>query len=269
MNTGKWISRLPLFGTPMCVYCGGVANTSDHTPPLCLLPRSLPKNFQAMTVPACTACNTGYSKDEELTEAIICIVSFTNADREAVAEGGRLYLKMQRHHALRDFIDERLGSDGNFYRDQAVIETVSRVMKKTATGLLFFEFGRLVHPDDLSVIALEHAKNVHPAAFAELHRRNDSLWAKVTPSGRELERQVFALEGIVPPHMPEWQVYIPEFFEYVFVRRSNRMLMCAVKLHDALTVLLECPWPSRAGPRRNGKAQTWRVRASAHGQRDL
>jgi hypothetical protein len=79
---------------------------------------------------------------------------------------------------------------------------------------LFFEFGRLVHPNDLTVIAIEHTKNVHPTAAVELHRRNDSLWAEVTPSGRELERQVMAACGLKPRHMPPWKIYFPEFFEY-------------------------------------------------------
>ena len=90
-------------------------------------------------------------------------------------------------------------------------------------------------------------------ALAELHRRDDGLWAEVTPSGRELERQAMAVCGMIPRNMAEWRVYIPEFFEYMFMRRSNKMLLCAMKLHDALTILLECPWPAGAGPRRHGK----------------
>jgi hypothetical protein len=33
--------------------------------------------------------------------------------------------------------------------------------------------------------------------------------------------------------MPEWRIYIPKFFEYMFLRRSNSRLMCAMNLHDA------------------------------------
>jgi hypothetical protein len=238
---------------PMCVYCGGVSNTSDHTPPRCLLPRKLPVDVQAMTMPACSACNSAYAQDEVRTAAVICTVSFTKADREAVVEGGWVYSAMQQDKLLRQFIDERLGEDGIFRPDHLVLDTLSRIMKKTAIGLLFWEFGRVVPGDSLSVIAIEHTKNIHPVALAELHRRDDGLWAEVTPSGRELERLVIAVEGMAPPYMPEWRVYVPEFFEYMFLRRSNRALMCAMKLHEALTVLLECPWPARGGPRRKGK----------------
>lgn len=206
-----------------------------------------------MTVPSCTACNLAYAQDEQRATAIICIVSFTKADCEAVVEGGWVYSAMQQDQVLRKFIGERLGADGSFRPDHLALEILSRVMKKTAVGLLFWEFGRLVPRDSLSVITIEHAKNIHPVALAEIHRRDDALWAEVTPSGRELERQVMAVKGMVPPHMPKWRVYVPEYFEYMFLRRSNRMIMCAMKLHEALTVLLECPWPARAGPRRKGK----------------
>jgi len=158
-----------------------------------------------------------------------------------------------RRKAMRDFINARLGSDGIFRPDQAVITTIARVMTKTTTGLLFHEYGRLVPIDEIEVIAIEHAKNVDPSAFAEQHRRDDALSAEVTPTGRELTRQVIALYGHKPPYMSEWRVYLPEFFEYMFVQRSNGKLLTVLKLHDALTVLLECPWPSAAGPRRRGK----------------
>jgi len=253
MDPRKWLPRLPLFRAPACVYCGGPADTSDHTPPRCLLPKKLPETVQAMTVPACTPCNGGFSADELRVAAVVCTVSFTQNDREAVAPGGWVHSAMQADRALQEFISSRLGDDGIFRPDQIVYETVSRIMVKTAAGLLFHEFGRLVPLDKLCIVALEHAKNVHPAALVELHRRDDGGWAEVTPSGRELERQVLAVYGEQPSHMPEWRVYVRDYFEYLFIRRSNNQLLTAMKLHDALTILLECPWPSRAGPRRGGR----------------
>jgi hypothetical protein len=160
---------------------------------------------------------------------------------------------MKRDIALRNFISARLGADGLFLPDSAVIDAISRVATKTVAGLLFYEFGRLLPLHDITLIALDHAQNVRPSALAESYRRADAAWAEVTPSGRELERQVIALCGDEPPHMPKWRVYFPEFFEYMFLRRSNGMLLTAIQLHNALTVLLECPWPSQAGPSRKGR----------------
>jgi hypothetical protein len=211
-----------------------------------------------MTVPACSRCNFEFSQDEARTAAVVCTVSFTQADRVAVASGGWIHLAMQRDPALGDFIGKRLAPDGVFRPDSAVIDPISRVLAKTTAGLLFHEFGRVVSMRDLVLLAVEHTRNVHPSTLAETYRRDDSTWGEVTPSGRELERQVIGVYGQEPPHMPKWRVYVPDFFEYMFLRRTNGMLLTAIKLHDALTVLMECPWPSRAGPRRKGRPPTRR-----------
>jgi hypothetical protein len=222
-------------------------------PPRCLLPKTLPNNVQAMTIPACGGCNGGYSDDEMRIAAVISTVSFMPQDREAVSVGGWVHSAMRGDRALNEFIASRLDGDGIFHPDAAVLQVFSRIMAKTATGLLFHEFGRLVQPSKVDVIAIEHTENVHPLALVELHRRDHGGWAEVTPSGRELERQALAVCGQVPRNMPKWQSYVPDYFDYMFIRRSNNTLLTAMKLHNALTVLAECPWPSRAGPRRKGK----------------
>lgn len=253
MDRRKWFPTLPLFRAPACCYCGGPADTSDHTPPRCLLPKKLPHDVQAMTIPACSACNGGYSADEMRVAAVLCTVSFMQEDRAAVSPGGWVHSALQSDSVLNDFIASRLGADGMFRVDQAVLLAFSRIMAKTATGLLFHEFGRLVHPGRLQILAIQHAENVHPLAMIEQHRRDDGLFAEVTPSCLELERQVLALNGQPPPHMPKWRVYVRDFFEYLFIRRSHDTLLAAMNLHNALTVLVECPWPTRAGPRRRGR----------------
>src|SRR5690242_9639451 len=108
MDTRKWLPSLPLFGRSTCVYCGGAATTSDHTPPRCFLPRELPAKIQLMTVPACPPCNQSFQLDELRTAAMICTVSFTEYDRAALAEGGWMYRASQRDRRLRNFIERRL-----------------------------------------------------------------------------------------------------------------------------------------------------------------
>lgn len=184
---------------------------------------------------------------------MIGTVSFAEHDRAAVSKGGWIHKAMDADRSLHEFISDRLGEDGIFRPDDTVLKILARVMTKTAVGLLFHEFGRLVPLESLKVIAIEHTHNVRPSALAELHRRDDGFWAEVTPSGRELERQVLAAEGYEPRYMPPWRIYVPAYFEYMFVRRSNNRLLTAMKLHDAVTVLVEAPWPARAGPRRGGR----------------
>ena len=78
------------------------------------------------------------------TAAVLCTVSFSKADQVAFAPGGWVHSKMQKDSALRGFVGKRLGADGVFRPDAPVFETISRVMTKTAAGLLFHEFGRIV-----------------------------------------------------------------------------------------------------------------------------
>jgi hypothetical protein len=87
MDTGKWLPALPLFGSLVCVYCGGPADTSDHTPPLCLLPKPWPGNVQAMTVPACSKCNGEFSQDEMRTAAAQAVCLCANAALSAALPG--------------------------------------------------------------------------------------------------------------------------------------------------------------------------------------
>lgn len=253
MDPRKWFPLSPLFHAPLCVYCGGAADTSDHTPPRCLLPKPWPEGVKAMTVPACSQCNVGFSQDELRTAAVVSTVSFMEADRIAVAPGGRIHEQTERDPQLRRFVRSRLGQDGIFRADHTVKAVIARVMTKTAAGLLFYEFGRTVPLSDLSVLAIEHTKNANPSALAEMYRRDDNGWEEVTPSGRVLERQALAFLGYTSPYMPKWRTYIPEFFEYQFLRRSNGTMLTAMLVHRSLTVLLDCPWPSQAGPRRKGR----------------
>ncbi len=183
MDPRKWFPTNSLFNATACCYCGHAADTSDHTPPRCLLPKRLPNGFQAMTIPACSECNTGFSADELRVAAIVSTVSFTQYDREAVGSGGWVYLAMNADQTLGDFIRRRMGRDGSFCPDDAVTHSMSRIMTKTATGLLFHEFGRVVPPGRINMIAVEHAKTINSLALVEQYRRDDWGWAEVTPSG--------------------------------------------------------------------------------------
>lgn len=253
MNPKRWLPRHPLFGSPVCVYCGGIATTRDHTPPRAFLPRKLPQNVNLMTVPACAACNAGFAADETRAAAIITTVSFTAADRVATAPGGWLHSAKSGDRALARFIEDRIGADARFMPDDEAMRVLSRILIKTVVGLVFFEYGRIIPRGQLEVVGIEHSRNTIPDAFLEANRHVGVGWAEVTPSGRELERQVLAAFGLPPKVATTWTEYVPEFFAYIFIKRSDQTLLCGVRLHDALTALVRCPWPAAAGPLRTGK----------------
>ena len=57
-----------------CVYCGGSEETRDHLPSRILLEKPYPDNLPA--VPACQACNGGFSLDEEYLACVLeCVLA--------------------------------------------------------------------------------------------------------------------------------------------------------------------------------------------------
>ena len=47
-----------------CVYCGEASQTKDHVPPRGIFGDAVPSGVNLITVPACIACNSGYSADD-------------------------------------------------------------------------------------------------------------------------------------------------------------------------------------------------------------
>lgn len=253
MDRRQWIPILPLFKKHPCAYCGCPADSTDHTPPKCLLPRDRLHGLELMTVPACAHCNQEYSNDEQRFRAILAAVSFAEEDRVAFGDGGEVFRAMEKDARLRELIHNRLSNDGFFQVDDEILQIVSRVMAKTAAGILFYEFGKVVPIQELRFVGVSHSSSIEPTAFIEQHRRNDALYEEVTPSCRQLERQVLAMMGHAPRNMPKWKDYVPGSFAYMFLRRSNQRILVAMNVHQCLTVLVEGPWPKSAGPRRGGK----------------
>ncbi len=65
-----------------CAYCGNVSDTVDHVPSKVFLDDPLPENLPV--VPACTACNRGFSLDEEYLACFLASVLAGTAKPEAI-----------------------------------------------------------------------------------------------------------------------------------------------------------------------------------------
>jgi hypothetical protein len=119
-----------------CIYCGGREETRDHVPSRVFLDAPLPTNLPI--VPACWACNNGFSRDEEYLACLIesVIAGSTNPDhikRPRVAD------ILRRNPALRSRIEAgKRGADGQiaFDIDRARIENV---VLKLARGHAAYE----------------------------------------------------------------------------------------------------------------------------------
>lgn len=163
-----------------CFYCGGVADTRDHVPSKCLLESPYPSNLTV--VGCCSACNEGFSKDEEylicLLESVLCgSTDPEKINRPSVA-------KTMRHSpALRNRIqDSRTIIDGQvaFLPE---MERVKNVMLKLARGHAGYELSQTCRsePDhywcgplySLSQETRENFDSVHfQQSFGEVGSRN-------------------------------------------------------------------------------------------------
>lgn len=64
--------------TAACVYCGALATTRDHVPPLAFFPDPLPENL--ITVASCERCNKEYGRhDEYVRDVMMMRADFANA----------------------------------------------------------------------------------------------------------------------------------------------------------------------------------------------
>src|SRR5690348_7164381 len=64
-----------------CTFCGGETGTRDHCPSRVLLDEPFPANLPV--VPACAACNTSFSADEEYLACLISSVLAGSTDPDA------------------------------------------------------------------------------------------------------------------------------------------------------------------------------------------
>ncbi len=119
-----------------CIYCGGREETRDHVPSRVFLDFPLPTNLPV--VPACRACNNGFSRDEEYLACLIESVVAGSTDPDHI-QRPEVADVLRRSPALRSRIEagKRItGEQVAFDIDQT---RVRNVILKLATGHAAFE----------------------------------------------------------------------------------------------------------------------------------
>ncbi len=118
-----------------CVYCGGPPETRDHVPSKVLLDEPYPENLPV--VPACIACNSSFSLDEEY---VACLVECALAGSVEVASNRRKIAGIfSRAPALAARLQEvRSEAEGNvsLFAEQ---DQVRRIVLKLARGHVAYE----------------------------------------------------------------------------------------------------------------------------------
>lgn len=122
-----------------CIYCGGAADTRDHSPSRVFLDPPFPENLPV--VGACCSCNNGFSQDEEYFACLIesAVAGSTDPDhirRERVAK------ILRQSPALRARIeDSKVKKEGQTIFG-VEIERVKNVLLKLARGHAAFELNQ-------------------------------------------------------------------------------------------------------------------------------
>ena len=146
-----------------CVQCGAwigdVETNNDHVPSKGLLREPFPANLPV--VKTCTACNSGFSADEEYVFLFLhCVlVGSTDPDRQTDAIVGRA---LRRHEKLRARIERsktEYRTIGGNIRCVWKPETkrIERVFIKHARGHAFYEYGEsmLTEPEHVWAVPFE------------------------------------------------------------------------------------------------------------------
>jgi hypothetical protein len=269
-----------------CVYCGGLATTSDHTPPRCLLVRPLPSH--AVTVPACEDCNNGFSRAESIFKLVLAHVGSHPKLREELGPGGSLHKALSRDEGLRALFKDFL--DGDQLRLTGEVWTAScKVIVKTVQGLYRATFDRFVPANKLEIICLRNSKSfsldelvneVRPPQVLDI---TDEPLPEITPRGWARKGQVVAAQLLMMPEgggegsliervfwlkqdtPVEWIDYQPGIFRFGFVGTKDHRCICAIELWESLTIGVSAPWPSKRGSLRRGRNNPFsRDRAKTH-----
>ncbi len=273
MDTRSPLPVSSVSGARLCVYCGRKADTNDHAPPRCLLRRPLPSNL--ITLPACRECNSGFSFDESLVKTMIAI---TSKHPELVAErrpGGRVERTMARDARLRSIIESARRADGNYELAGELLASFDRVMRKTAQGLFFGLYERLVPKDQVEVRLVSDQRFLTPERVIDQMRPpqfrdiTDEPLPAITPCSWPVREPVFfvtvqpatggnpvqRLFRLARETPVDWIEFQPGVFRFAFVMSDDHQAVCVLDLWKTLVVAVAAPWPDRRGPMRRGREE--------------
>lgn len=126
-----------------CIYCGNVATTREHVPSKAFLHEPYPENLP--TVPACLACNNGYSEDEKYIACFLDVLkSSIYADYNCQEQTEQ---RIEKDKKLASTIKEQIKIiDGKVYYNPDNQRLV-RILNKLARGHAGFEFDRIDFDD--------------------------------------------------------------------------------------------------------------------------
>ena len=171
-----------------CVHCGAgigeVETSKDHVPSKGLLRK--PRPAHPPVVGICTACNKGFSADEEYLFLFLNCVLAGSTDPDSQIDP-RAMRALRRHDKLRARIERsktecRTNSGETLCIWTPETERIHRVIVKNARGHVFYEFAEpiLTEPDQVRSAPLESLTVAQRNAFESIQGNNSVAgWPEV------------------------------------------------------------------------------------------
>ena len=171
-----------------CIQCGAwideIDTSKDHVPSKVLLRRPHPENLPVVAI--CTACNNGFSADEEYLALFLrCVlVGSTNPKRHT---DDRIARALRRHTKLRERIERSKVESPTVDGDTRIVwtpeaERVERIVVKNARGHALYEYGEpmLSEPEHVWARPLETMTAIERTDFySGMHAGFTALWPEV------------------------------------------------------------------------------------------
>lgn len=213
-----------------CVFCDDkVEDTRDHVPSRVLLDRPYPENLPV--VPACTACNNGFSLDEQYLACLIdCVVAGSTDPQRVQRDQVRKIL--EQNPKLRERLEgARLENGGStFFVPEA--DRVRNVVMKLARGHAAFELGTPQRrpPDSVwwAVLGGMEDADAEPFLSPHVHHLLGEIGSRATQRMAVLEVTLESSKGEL--------VRVPLICTMWVDVQEGRYRYQAVEDHDGVTI---------------------------------
>lgn len=116
-----------------CIYCGSPATTREHVPSKAFLQEPYPDNLP--TVPACFACNNGYSEDENYVSCFLDILK-----SRIYSEQEQTNARITNDKKLENILQEQIKTEDEKVFYQLDKQRFDRILLKLARGHAGFEY---------------------------------------------------------------------------------------------------------------------------------
>jgi hypothetical protein len=230
----------------------------------------LPSNL--ITLPACRACNNGFSFDENVVRTLLSLVGIHPHLIEERQPGAWLERTLKRNPKIKTILDASRRSDGSYQLVGQLFESFRRVFFKTTQGMFYGLYDRIVRPEQLRLLRVEDQRFIKPEEVIANIRPNplvdltDQPLPEISPHSWHTREPIFTMELVDPAtgkksqrvfrlvrDTPvEWVCFQPDIFSVAFVK-CDEGCACVMDLWKTLVVTIKAPWPDDRGALRKGR----------------